>query len=363
MIESIQGFMKQPALSVGEFLFFCLVIFLFWGGVFIALFVESVRPAAAQQLAEDVLFRVDSPASPADDGRNRPGSPGLPAEDEKMMRDFGLVPEPPLDLTPVRIEYSGAPLPVVVGVGTERRLVFEQPFRIGLEPAVAGFFQLEIYGRHLLLEALRPVSTRIRVQLASGLVIPLDVRAVIGAGPAGPLEIAAAPPAPAGEDEELVVPVSVLPHPALAPDYVDLARHAAQRLYAPERLWTERPGMRSVPVSREAVRLIRGVHVEASPVAAWEEGGLIVTAVRIDNLEKRTIRLDPRNVVGHWRAAAFQHGLLRPRAATAVYLISDVPFESALGIYGAVARASATDEPVPTPSTKPVSSGLTTEAE
>ena len=59
----------------------------------------------------------------------------------------------------------------------------------------------------------------------------------------------------------------------------------------------------------------------------------MVTAVRIDNLEQRTIRLDPRQVLGRWRAAAFQHGRLQPGAATALYLVSDGPFEASMGIH------------------------------
>ncbi len=312
--------MKQPALSVGEFLFFCLVIVLFWGGVFIALFVDSIRPASAQQRAEDVLFRVDLPESPA--------------EDERMMRDFGLIPDNPVALSPVRVEYAGAPVQVVLGVGHERRLEFEQPFRFGLEPAVAPHFNLEIYDRYLLITANRAVSTRARVQLSSGQIVPLDILAVTGAGPAGPLEISTAP-GDAGESEPETpsIPAAALPHPAPAPGYVDLVRHAAQRLYSPPRLQSERPGLRSVPVIETPVRLIRGVRVESTPIASWEEGGLVITAIRVTNLEKRPIRLDPRQIVGHWRAASFHHGRLRPGDATALYLVSDQPFEASLGIH------------------------------
>ena len=277
-----------------------------------------------------------------------------PLAEEEMLRDFGLLPETPLDLTPVRVEYSGAPVPIVIGVGTERRLIFEQPFRIGLEPAVAGYFDLEIYDRHLLLRALRPVSTRVRVQLASGLVIPLDIRAVAGAGPAGPVEIAVVQASPSQPVEEPpVVPASALPQPMPAPGYVELVRHAAQQLYAPERLRTVRRAMTGIPVSDGNHRLVRGVQIEARPVAAWEEGGLVVTAVRIDNLEKRTIRLDPRDVVGRWRAAAFQHARLRSGEATALYLVSDKPFEEALGIFAPIAREPVASASPDTPGINP----------
>ncbi len=315
-LKSLSRFMQQPALSVGEFLLLMLVIVFFWGSVFIGLFIESIQTASAEPVTED----------------------------EQILRDFGLLPEIPPDLTPEQVEFSGAPVPIVVGVGTERRLMFEQPFRIGMEPAVSGYFDLEIYDRHLLLRAHRPVSTRARIQLASGQIIPLDIRSVTGAGPAGPLEISIVPSTPPeNSDETPVVLASALPQPAKAPGYIELVRHAAQRLYAPERLWTERPGIREVPVTRENRRLIRGVRVEAKPIASWEEGGLVVTAVRIDNLEQRTIRLDPRQVLGRWRAAAFQHGRLQPDRATALYLVSDKPFEASMGIHGALAEFPSSD--------------------
>ena len=326
-MKSLSAYLKQPAVSLGELLFFLFVVFAFWGTAFTFVFIESISPAcAANQLTDD----------------------------ERMYRDFGLIPDPPVDLSPVRIEYGGAPVPVVLAVGTERRLVFDQPFRIGFEPSVAGYFTLEIYDRHLLVRALRPVATRARVQLASGTIVPLDVQAISGAGPAGPLEIAVAPRAPAEPDPEpKVVPPDVLPTAVETPGYVDLVRYAAQRFYAPQRLHADRPGLRGVPVAREPIRLIRGVLVETTPLAGWEEGGLVVTAIRADNTGQARVRLDPRQVVGFWRAAAFQHSILRPGEATILYLVSDVPFEEALGIYGtqpSVARSDA-------PSTQPSNSG------
>ena len=123
----------------------------------------------------------------------------------------------------------------------------------------------------------------------------------------------------------------------LAPGYIDLVRYAAQRLYAPPRLHTDRPGLRGVPIEQKPLRLVRGVRVAATPIAGWQEGGLLVTAVRIENLEDRTVQLDPRQIVGKWRAAAFHHGRLAPGSATALYLVSDEPFDTALGIHRDVA--------------------------
>lgn len=302
----------------------------------------GLLPAAlAACLLQGAVFPLPAAAQPAFEqqrtARTQSGEPKKPVREnpeKTLLRDFGLLPETPPDLAPVRVEYDGAPVPVVLGVGAERRLDFGQAFRVGLDPAAAGFFDLEIYGPRLLIRAHRPVATRARVQLASGEVVPLDIRAVAGAGPAGPLEIAVAPARPAGGPGETpAVPASALPVAAPAPGYIDLVRHAAQRLYAPERLWTDAPGIARVPVPDEPLRLVRGVQVDAVPVAGWSAAGLAVTAVRIDNREPGTVRLDPRQVVGRWRAAAFHHGRLAPGAATVLYLVSDRPFGAALGIH------------------------------
>lgn len=330
--QAIRRILRQPALSVGEVLLLVFIVSVVCGGALVLL---SMEPASAQ-------------AVPDDD------------EEERMMRDFGLIPEAPVDLSPVRVEYTGAPVRIVLGVGTERRVIFDQPFRLGFEPSVSGYFDLEIYDRFLLISALRPVATRAKVQLASGTIVPLDVQAISGAGPAGPLEIAIARETPADSDDEpLVVPRSVLPVAAPAPGYIDLVRYAAQRFYAPERLRHIRPGLRAVPVIQETIRLIRGVNVESTPLASWEEGGLVVTAVRIGNTGRARVRLDPRQVVGSWRAAAFQHSILRPEQTTILYLVSDRPFESALGLHGHhldVAGAAA-------PATVPVDAGAATATE
>lgn len=309
---SVRSFMRQPAMSVGEFLFFLAILCIFGGASLFALVFSSMEQACAQDSA---------------DGR--------------MMRDFGLLPPEPVDLAPVRVEYTGAPVPVLLSVGAERRLIFEGPFRFGLEPAVAGSFELEFYDRYLLIRPVRPVATRARVQV-SGRIIPLDIQAVAGSGPAAPLEIVAAMAAPGEETtDDPVIPEPVLPRPAPAPGYVDLVRYAAQALYAPQRLVKPRPGIRDVPVAQERIRLLRGAIVDTSPIASWEEGGLVVTAVRIDNAGSLSVRLDPRNVVGQWRAAAFQHAVLRPGETTALYLVSDVPFETALGIHYDASRSPA----------------------
>lgn len=281
--------------------------------------------------------------------------------DRQVLEDFGLVEPAPSARTvpsartapparvsaePQQLVYDGAPLAVTVNVGRERRLVFETPVRISVAPEAADALEPEIYGRSLLLVVNRPLTTRLQAQLADGEILPIDLHAVPEGASDRPLAIvrraalestaAAAPPA---------VPVEAIGEPPAAPSYVDLVRHAAQRLYAPQRLIEPGLGLHAVPVATEPVRLLRWSQAATRPVAGWEQAGLYVTAVRVTSLQDAPIVLDPRRLVGRWRAAAFQHRRLPARGETALYLVSDRPFAEALGTWG---RLSApTDEPQP----------------
>ena len=259
-----------------------------------------------------------------------------PAEEERLLRDFGLLPAPPVQQEPVRIVYTGAPVAVTLGAGVERRLVFEQPFRLGLDPSIAESFQFEIYDRQLLLRVSRPLQTRAKIQLADGRIIPLDIEGVLSAGITAPLEIIARTEAGTGSTEEPELAALPLAGTARQPGYVDLVRFAAQRMYAPPRLFTDWPGIVASPVQQEPVRLIRGARILATPLASWQSGRLAVTAVRLDNQERRRIALDPRQVVGVWKAAAFQHRSLAEGGSSALYLVSDGPFAEALGIHAQI---------------------------
>ena len=116
--------------------------------------------------------------------------------------------------------------------------------------------------------------------------------------------------------------------------YAALTRYAAQQLYAPTRLIPRQPGVVAIPVSAEPVELVHGARIEAVPVAAWKAGLRYVTAVKLTNRTQRPVVLDPRELRGAWLAATFQHNRLLPAGdeadTTAVYLISDRPFDVAL---------------------------------
>ncbi len=280
------------------------------------------------------------------------GEPG-PA-DQQILQDFGLVePEHPqsasrVSTEPQRLVYQGTPLAVTMAVGHEQRLVFDSPVRISVAPDAADALEPEIYGRNLLIVANRPVTTRLHAQLADGQILPIDLHAVSGNVSGRPLEIVRQSALDAQKSagaESPNVPDEALGPTHGGPTYIDLVRFAAQQLYAPERLAETRPGLRQATVADRPVRMLRFSQASTRPIASWEQGGLFVTAVRVTNLQDAPIHLDPRRIVGRWRAAAFQHRRLPARAQTALYLVSDRPFSEALGIYGKLSAVR--DAPVP----------------
>jgi integrating conjugative element protein (TIGR03749 family) len=117
-------------------------------------------------------------------------------------------------------------------------------------------------------------------------------------------------------------------------DYVTLTRYAAQQMYAPSRLRPSFPGVFRIPLTTAKVNLVRGGAVEATPLIAWQGGGLFVTVVRLRNRTAYPVVLDPRDLRGAWLTATFQHARLFPQGdeadVTCVYLISARPFEDSL---------------------------------
>jgi integrating conjugative element protein (TIGR03749 family) len=124
------------------------------------------------------------------------------------------------------------------------------------------------------------------------------------------------------------------PSVASAPQwgYVALTRYAAQQHYAPARLLSIVPGIVRTPVTQRPFELVMGGQVDAVPVAAWRAGLHTVTAVKLSNKTRHPVVLDPRQLRGSWLTATFQHNRLLPSGddadSTAVYLVSDRPFEA-----------------------------------
>ncbi len=256
--------------------------------------------------------------------------------------------------------WHGEPILIPLRTDAERILHFPGATRVrpGLIGGPVPGLRIQPLDNRLYLSTSQPFErTRLLVQTGQGQVLlDLSAKTDADAGPRTMEILLPGAPAAAGTDTQAAparfpaganAPLTRgMPAPAAPVGYVALVRHAAQTLYAPERLMPREGRILRAPLhSHHAPHLMRGARIEAAPLAAWRAAGprapLWVTAVRLRNLSPDGLDLDPRDLRGQWRAAAFQHGRLAPAGreadVTTVYLVSDQAFDAALGVIAAAA--------------------------
>lgn len=241
-----------------------------------------------------------------------------------------------LDITE-RVVWREVPIAVPLIVGEERLVHFPDSVSVGLPPSLNAVLRSQSINGTLYLLARQPFApTRVLVRSETeGAIYVLDISAeTYGDEPRSLPELQILPQAgtaSAHEGNDDASPRSQRPP---AHGYVALTRFAAQQLYAPTRLLPAQKGVVAIPVRQEPVALVVGGSVEAIPVAAWKIGGRYVTAVKLTNRSTKPVVLDPRELRGSWLAATFQHNRLLAAVSdadsTAVYLVSERPFEAAL---------------------------------
>ncbi|WP_052808396.1 TIGR03749 family integrating conjugative element protein [Methyloterricola oryzae] len=262
------------------------------------------------------------------------------------------LPPPPQDGSPLllptanspgeRLVWNRVPLAVTLPVGRERLVSFPVAVRTGLPGDLrSSLLRTQIVDGTIYWRAEQPFAAhRVQVQaLGSGNTYLLDLSAS-EQSETSPIEVvipehrpergAAGNNRPSSATTESYEGRRNPQH-----DYVSLMRMAAQQMYAPRRLLRMPDGVHGAGVSHaSAGDLIRGSPTEVLPLAAWRSSGLHVTAVKLRNKGREALILDPRTLRGRWLACTFQHAKLFPRGderdTTAVYLISDLPFQEAL---------------------------------
>lgn len=222
-----------------------------------------------------------------------------------------------------RVLWDKQPISVQLNVGDERRIQFQAPVSVGIPSGLQGLLRVQSVNStvYLLSQHAFPKTRLLVRELDTGRTVLLDVTAVDSDGKLPPIAVQV-------PSERNVVANTV--NRSSPPGYASLTRFAAQQLYAPQRLVAAMPGVRRVPIQNDAVALLPGKTVHATPLIAWRSGDLYVTAVKLANLGKRAHVLDPRRLRGNWLSATFQHVRLLPSGTqadtTAVYLVSAQPF-------------------------------------
>lgn len=243
-----------------------------------------------------------------------------------------------------RVLWDKRPINVHLQVGNERIIHFPDDVRYWLPDTVKRHVSVLAANGVLYIRAMEPFpTTRLRIQgLNDQQVYLLDITAS---------EVAAV-------SDELIVMTkkNTRNRSKEATAYrttedwrIRLTRYAAQQLYAPERLVDGDSAIKRIPVeSKTSVPLIRGGLIETVPIASWQGHGLTVTAVRVRNLSRQSLRLQFERsdslqaldlsylMRGDWLTATLQHDRLGAMGdetdTTTLYLVSNRSFVESLSL-------------------------------
>ncbi len=230
--------------------------------------------------------------------------------------------------------WSETPLEIDLQVGIERNVHIPdaESLRIGIPYTIDDQLIPQIIGNHLWFNALDEFTS---------------TRVVLIAEPMGRL-ILQIRARHAETSSQPIVIKKFIPDNTSAPreqqpnhGFVALTRWVVQQFYAPARLIKDFPGVVRISVDKTPVDLFRcgrriptacAGAVQAMPLASWKSSQHYITALHVANKLSESIVLDPRELRGTWRTAAFLHTRLHPNGqfgdGTMLVLISDFPFES-----------------------------------
>jgi integrating conjugative element protein (TIGR03749 family) len=235
----------------------------------------------------------------------------------------------PEDLIEHRV-WNKAPLHIVLPVGLERRIDFPISVQLQVPTSVKA-----------LSERIQITESGSVYWIASKPFEKQRVNAITTTGYSYILDIEARPK---GHRHPIVIIDERIPaevantnqsgKQALDYDYVDLARFAAQSVYAPERLIKTLPGIQRIQVNSVPLPLVKGADLLTEPMAQWMAHtipSLYVTAIRVTSNSLDTITLDPRLLRGDFLAASSQHAFVNPAGeegdTTTWYVITGQPFD------------------------------------
>lgn len=229
--------------------------------------------------------------------------------------------------------WPQSPLDIDLAVGAEQHISIPDAniLHLGIPREIRHKLQTQIIGNNIWLRARETFSLTRVILLAEpvGRLI-LQIRADNFEHFNQPVIIQA----------ESTVKSSVDDSNALSYGYVTLTRWVVQQLYAPQRLLRELSGVQQLSIESAPIEIFRCAMrvptpcagaVVATPIASWQSPRHFVTAVKITNSLPQPLVLDPRDLRGQWRSAAFVHNKLHASGnngdTTILVLISDYPFE------------------------------------
>ncbi|TOG95100.1 TIGR03749 family integrating conjugative element protein [Vibrio parahaemolyticus] len=250
--------------------------------------------------------------------------------------------------TPRAMEWRGVPLDITLTPGQETIVNLGSDVRVARPAYLGTQLSVDSLAGRIYLTANGPFDTsRLQVmRLSDGMRLLLDVSAKPGVVTPPQIDVVL----PSNNDADSHESVSAAaPHQAalgMAPEAL-LVRYAMQNLYSPAQAIEPLPGVVRAPMGLPkdiAQQTFAKWRVNAKPIAAWQLGDKVVTAVSLTNLSSRSETLDPRLVTlgGHCLlsscSVAFSHPELgaagsQSEQATA-FLVTPGPLASHLLVSG-----------------------------
>ncbi|MEZ8260019.1 TIGR03749 family integrating conjugative element protein [Vibrio cyclitrophicus] len=207
------------------------------------------------------------------------------------------------------MEWQGVPLQVVLTPGQETILTLGNDVRVAQPAHLTPYLSMTSLAGRVYLTATEPFdSTRLQVmRLSDGLRLMLDVSAKAGMVTPPQVDIVLPGSKEEGNDRQNGAlsgsstqrsSESHLSHLKMAPQAL-LVRYAMQNLYSPSHAIEPLSGVVRAPMGLPrdiSLSAFSQWQVNAKPIAAWQLGEQVVTAVSLTNKASKRETLDPRLV-------------------------------------------------------------------
>lgn len=214
------------------------------------------------------------------------------------------------------VQWERLPIAVPLVKGEERIIFLDRNVRVGVSSQLANTLRVQSAAGALYLLANDEVEpTRLQVQdVETSEVILLDIATVPSTGTVlEPIRILSeGDTSLARSDEEGKAIADKQTQALKIPAPIALTRYASQMMYAPLRTVEPVSGITQVPikVTGDDLPILPTYPVKAKALTAFKMGSYTVTAVKLQNTQRSTLQLDPRDIQGHFYSATFQHNWL-----------------------------------------------------
>lgn len=214
------------------------------------------------------------------------------------------------------VQWERLPIAVPLVKGEERIIFLDKNVRVGVSSQLANTLRVQSAAGALYLLANDEIEpTRLQVQdVETSEVILLDIATVPSTGTVlEPIRILSEGDASITRSDEEGKAIADKQTQALKiPAPIALTRYASQMMYAPLRTVEPVSGITQVPikVTGDDLPILPTYPVKAKALTAFKMGSYTVTAVKLQNTQRSTLQLDPRDIQGHFYSATFQHNWL-----------------------------------------------------